>query len=711
MVQVPYQPVPDVSPQPRSPPRLAVNAPPAAFGSTIAQAIEHLGSTEEQVGGELATRAVAMQQLRNETEATDALSTLERQSGDLRVKYLDSRGKNAVDGYAGFRDSNDQLRQQIRDGMSNPAAAKMFDHTALSVTNRAIIAGADHAASQNRQAAATSATTAIEAAQDSAAYAADDNEFAGHLRTIQGRTQQFGDLAGMDADSIAQLTFKNQSKAIANRIDNTARTDPVAARKMLDESIESGKLHGQDRDRVESFVHSHLMSTGARSFVDKNQKNFDDPETFLARRGLSADVRSRGVDQQFGQNMVAAITAYERSTGQTAKIDSLVRTYEEQAEIRARHEAMPGGVFAHPAAQPGTSRHEFGQAADVDSGFANWLKQSDAQGQTTAAKYGLEFLSGGVGQRDPNHVQLSGGAPLRRVRAYDIPEKDYVEGAVGQMRSALPNAPPEMEERVRQEATQLYNRNSQYDRQQDQANVSTILETLNGQNAPTTVGDLLKVPGAAGAWNQLPAKMQEQLTRQITKNPITDINERFRLAGESTHDEGIPKFLEEDIVGNPKLSLADKKHFGDLQNRLRQKSIADPSVTLFFNQVKHQIPDDVLQDKDSVNKFRGALQEQLKLYEGVYKTLPKGQDLQDMASRLVGELSLPYGEDLKKATPYTGEWVFGHKGRLFDVGPPSEEYSDIEQRVMKRSGIKPTPEQVQQIFTGELYQKLYGKPK
>jgi hypothetical protein len=598
--------------------------------------------------------------------------------------------------------------------MSNDAAKKMFDRTALSVTNRAIIAGADHAATQNRQAAATAATTSIEAAQDTAGYSADDNEFNTHLRIIQGRTQQLGDLAGLDKDSVDQLVFKNQSKAIANRIAQTSRTDPVAGRNMLDEAIESGKLHSSDRDHVEAFVHSHLMSTGARTFVDRNQKDFDDPETFLARRGLGDNVRARGVDQHFGQNMVAAISAYERSTGQTAKIDSLVRTYEEQAEIRARHEAMPGGVFAHPAAQPGNSRHESGQAADVDSHFANWLRQADAQGQDNASKYGLQFLPGGVGRRDPNHIQLAGDAPLRRVRAYDISEKDYTEGAVGHLRAALPNAPPEMEERVRQEATQVYNRNAAYDRQQDQANVNTVLETLQGSNPPQTVSDLLKVPGAENAWNQLSAKQQEQLTKQITKSTPTDIYERNRLAGESTHEEGIQDFIKEDIVNNPKLSIADKKHFIDLQNRLRQKGEADAKVGFAWTVIQSQIPQDMRDDKDVKNRLRGALQDQLQLFKQVYGTDAKVSDIQDIAGRLLSDVDSFHGVIVGPTSAWGSTFwsrMFGSTNRLIEVPVPSGEANRIKQEWNAKKGFVPSEEQIQQVYTAKIYQDLYGGAK
>ena len=69
MAQVPYSPVPDVAPSDTATPRVSVATPEAAFGGATAKAIENLGTTVQGAGNELFGRAVALQQLNNETEA------------------------------------------------------------------------------------------------------------------------------------------------------------------------------------------------------------------------------------------------------------------------------------------------------------------------------------------------------------------------------------------------------------------------------------------------------------------------------------------------------------------------------------------------------------------------------------------------------------------------------------------------------------------
>src|SRR5258706_15751993 len=99
MPAVPYSPVPDVAPQNIPTPKLRVDTPPAAFGANVAQAIDHLGSTEGQVGNELWSRAIAMQQLRNETEATEATAQAAMRSDKLFTDFESTkRGLNAVNG-------------------------------------------------------------------------------------------------------------------------------------------------------------------------------------------------------------------------------------------------------------------------------------------------------------------------------------------------------------------------------------------------------------------------------------------------------------------------------------------------------------------------------------------------------------------------------------------------------------------------------------
>jgi hypothetical protein len=713
MPQVPYSPVPDVAAQDIPTPLVRVNPPPAAFGTNIADAIKHLGSTESEVGNELFSRAVAMQQVRNETEATEAAANYVKQSDKLFTDFEgQKRGLNAVQGEEAHRQAQDELRKQVRSTVSNPQAQKMFDSKTFGDFNRALFNGARHAAAENRSAINTSYQSEIDAAADTAVNAKTPEEFKQKLNQIDSTTKDFGANSGLDADATAQLAFKNKSKATANYIEGLARRDPVAARKMLDEEIEAGRLHGSDRDKIEARVHSQLMTTGSSHFVEQNENDFRNPEGWLARRGGKAT----GIDYQFGQNLVAAGTAYERATGKQVKIESLVRSYEEQARIRREHEAMPGGVEAHPAAMPGTSRHEVGRAADVDSGFASWLKEGN-----NAEKYGLEFLKGKTGVNDPNHVQLAGDAPLRRVRTYDINERDYVEGAIGRLKAALPNAPPEMVDRVQREAQALYSRNATYDRQQDESNFNTIREALGRDNPPRTLDDLLRIsPEVTNAWHSLPPKLQDAALKRITKDFTTDQVFYHQQLGMAAGDEDAKRqFMSpenyEVIQTTDKLSRAKKDELTKSIFAQRQKPEHDPSVALAWRSIRYTLPEELQKAGDLQNQYKGSLQTMLRLYGEVHGgKFPSQPELQEMGQRILKEVTIP-GELPEARSPYDPavagiiKWWNSRSGRLFEVTPPKAEYENIKKTLTDMMKAPPSDEMINQVYRRQLYQNLYGK--
>ena len=106
----------------------------------------------------------------------------------------------------------------------------------------------------------------------------------------------------------------------------------------------------------------------------------------------------------FSDALEKAVKDAEAATGAKATFTELFRTFQQQADIRAAHEAMPGGVAAHPAAPAGTSMHEIGGAADLSSGkVLEWLHAHIGQYPE------LEFLTGSTGANDPGHIQYRGG--------------------------------------------------------------------------------------------------------------------------------------------------------------------------------------------------------------------------------------------------------------------------------------------------------------
>jgi len=137
------------------------------------------------------------------------------------------------------------------------------------------------------------------------------------------------------------------------------------------------------------------------------------------------DARAPGLDWAgLSGDMAVRITAaaqdWEALTGGRASFASARRSSERQAQLYANYLLTTGqgdsytyngvvyrGDPSEPvglAAPPGSSRHESGDAVDINSGpFLEWL-------HANAGAYGLEFLTGDAFRDDPGHVQLAGGA-------------------------------------------------------------------------------------------------------------------------------------------------------------------------------------------------------------------------------------------------------------------------------------------------------------
>src|SRR6266436_5405344 len=101
--------------------------PSAAFGGEAAQALSGFGKTAEHVGDEIFARAIALQNLNNEAEATEADAKYMQTAGDLHAEFNAKQGKERVDAYPKYKQDLNEARQKLRGGLSSQMAQRMFD--------------------------------------------------------------------------------------------------------------------------------------------------------------------------------------------------------------------------------------------------------------------------------------------------------------------------------------------------------------------------------------------------------------------------------------------------------------------------------------------------------------------------------------------------------------------------------------------------------
>ena len=153
MPQVPYNPVPTVTPV--SPgEEISISTPGAAFGENIAQAVEGLGRAVGTSGDEIFQRAVALQDLQNETAARQAASDYTVKQSLLHADFTSKEGENASpQALKEYLQRSQALRQTYRDALTNPAAQRMFDGDSFNFMNRNAFNAAGHAATEMKRAA------------------------------------------------------------------------------------------------------------------------------------------------------------------------------------------------------------------------------------------------------------------------------------------------------------------------------------------------------------------------------------------------------------------------------------------------------------------------------------------------------------------------------------------------------------------------------
>lgn len=238
---------------------LPSDAPIAAFGGATAQATQQLGNSLERAGDEIFKQAVAMQQVANQTEASDAAAEYMIQAGKLHADYGALQGREAVDAYPAFAENVRKLQEDMSQKLSNGMAKKMFDSETRGTMARTIYSGAGHSATQLKAWSIGSA----QASADLSAKWIEDNptDDVGHrdrMNDIIAKTDEVSAARGL-SESQAELARKTAiSKATALRIIGLSRIDITAAGSMLDRDAKL--LSEPDRLHVDQVVTTQRRS-------------------------------------------------------------------------------------------------------------------------------------------------------------------------------------------------------------------------------------------------------------------------------------------------------------------------------------------------------------------------------------------------------------------------------------------------------------------
>lgn len=126
MAQVPYTGVPDVAPQLNALPHASVDTPPAAFGGTVAAAVEHMGDVAQGAGKEIFQRAYGFQELDQQFKADNAASNTTDAQTQIYLDYDKKKGQERVDAFPQYVKDLEQARQDGAQSLNSIYAKQKY---------------------------------------------------------------------------------------------------------------------------------------------------------------------------------------------------------------------------------------------------------------------------------------------------------------------------------------------------------------------------------------------------------------------------------------------------------------------------------------------------------------------------------------------------------------------------------------------------------
>lgn len=674
MAQVQYNPVPDASAQSIATPQVHVNTPGDAFGTGIAQAVEHLGGNIEHAGNELFARAMAIQHLNNEAEARDADSKYIVESGKLYADYESLQGKAAVDAQPKFIKDVTDLRTGMRDGLSNRMSQKMFDAQTQSSMARTIFSTARHMATENKKWQVSTIDGNIDARESAALNnPKDENAFQESERNIRFDVERKANILGVDPSN---LTSHHISQLYSSRILGLLKTDPRAAQEMLDNAIKEKKIRGQEAIKLQPVVQGKVDDVTVRNGSD------------AINAGWAPGMSQRSIDNTVGVE------------------DALVRVMKQVSRTRPE---IPFTI--------GETKSEDGRSIQIVP-----QNKSDEQKISTAMYEAAAALKIPL-STDVTEGKTSGTFSLpqdfdpRSVpKAEEEPERSRVNRAKAWAREQRPDDIV-FQNHAAERVMGDYSREIRQRRDEEYNDINILRGMIQngygpGQKLPTTVEELTSTTEAEAAWNRLDPKHRQSFYDLLNKTARGDVAETPERRAKFEELRGLSitnpaKFLDTDL-NDPDLPKSMRDRLWNLQFEKRKqidKGLAtDPRVTHAMSVLTGA---DILYparigksfNEATYNKFIGNLSEELRTYRDDHQgKAPSDEEIRKIGSRLL------------MTTPEPGRWFGENKTRVFELKVPKDVENAIKNDpAWEQTGIVPTPERIQQIYVRTQYQRLYEK--
>lgn len=702
MARAPYVPYPNATPEVQGE-RFDLNTPGAAFGANIGEALQHLGTTTEDVGGEMFTRAMALQDLRNQADAREAQGKFAEQASQLQGQFDSLKGKNAPDQLQAHIQAMHSLRQQFRTDLTNPISQKYYDSDSMPFMQRLIFSSAGHAGSEMRSYVTGTAEATADLTSRTVVDPYSDKEQASKNNTFERESYTMAGSNGWSEQQRQDWLTKYKSQSTLYRIDELAKRDPIAAQKLFDGSIKDGSLNGPDVVRAQGTVKQQLYTTGSRVIVQNLNTGkywgdqpvpIDKAQAAIGNYESGGDYSRTGVQTDRG----IALGKYQVMS------DNLAEWLKE-----AGMPAMTQDEFLkNPAAQDQLFRTRFSQYMQQYGSFneaaSMWFSGKTLE-QAGASKDVLgttvpRYISG-------TNAELAKTMTLEdRVNAARaIAEKDSPDDPnFGEYAAQRAENDYALQKRIKTEA----------DIQNWQTVQGAIVKGGPDGKVPTTPEELFAGnPKVEQAYDALEPSRQLQVRKALAVNAKGDYvqtEDNFRrfqqLKGMAVASP--QKFLNVDVM-DEKLPRQWRGQLMDMQRKVMQQGFVPPVLSRAVQQLTLQFPsalgDLKKTNPDGYNQFTGALWDELEAFQSEHKKAMTPDEVRQLGARLIQGVAGSgwFGSNVEQV-PFYAQSVPKDEADAIRVDPH-----------WKALGIEPTDDMIRSAYLHTLYQHLYGgsvtKPK
>lgn len=718
MAQVPYSPVPNVSSNLQPTPQIHVDTPPAAFGANVADAVKGLGAASDQVGNELFSRAMAMQDLHNQSVSDAASTGFQQDLAQVHAKFINQYGENAgPDALSAYAKQVADLRGQYREGLDNPMAQRYYDQQTRNIASRIYFQAADHSAQQLKATAIATTKANGEAATNLAMVDPASQANVEAAATIREQSErENGARLGQDPatidNNVAVARSDVYSKQIRGLLD-AGMVDRASA--IMEQYKKDGKLRGEDigaltqsltkaQDTIGAKVTADGINSGASLAMGKGQVPIQRAMDAIGAKESGGNYTITGPELPSG----------DQALGKYGVMRSNLPAWLDQAGLPHMTQSE---FLANPSAQDKVFQTVFG-------GYM----QKYGSANEAAVKWftGKSISEGGEG----NRADALGTTPPRYLADFNknlakvSTTTDKAAVARSEVATKYPNNPLAGDYAENQIQTEDAAREREQ-RQTDAENLNTVNDVIvKSQIAGQPISDINAIkaasPEAKAAIEamsptdqlKLQVKLKDIQSHDNNPSPEREANNN-RFMGMATADP--ESFKQTDLYGQ-NLRSEERQNLLKIQKEvIAGKTVTDPLVTSAMkdNSILTSLNAAGISrttagggDVTEYHKFIGALTDEVQVYRQAGKSLSP-QDVRDMATKLLQQQAVPENRSWLNPGGIFGE----HTEPLYAAQPPTTQVPQLRQEFSDRYKRQPSDEEIQRYYSRKLFSESLGATK